>query len=234
MKLCVIGNSHIGAMKLAYDAIGSAKLGAELTFFGARGNSITELRIRNGNLRPAFRNRELRGFLKMTSNGLSKIDPNKYDSFLCIGLSKNVGKLVSVLEYPYSKQAQNCSIVDYWKESDLTKLVRLISTATNKPIYVGHNPLLARADSSAKNVKGYEKFIELSNSLVFETLNAILLNQPHETIVNGRNTDVVYTKGSQRLAVGLKNDSFKHPENEIRHMNENYGAIWLKSFIKSQ
>jgi hypothetical protein len=51
------------------------------------------------------------------------------------------------------------------------------------------------------------------------------------TLGNNRNTHSRFSKESKRLDIGDNLDSELHPTNENIHMNDVYGAIWLKSFL---
>jgi hypothetical protein len=100
-------------------------------------------------------------------------------------------------------------------------------------LYIGHNPLISANHCENRDApESYLGGIELCNRLVFGAMNAELVPQPIETIVNTNQTDSIYSKGSKRLAVGKSSDNYRHIEEDKRHMNDEFGELWLHQFLK--
>lgn len=231
MKVCIIGNSHIAALQLGWQS-GLAKRwrNSSLTFYGARGGDITELRVEDGQL--AAKTNAVAASLRTTSGGHSTIDPLAYDAVLVYGLCRNLNRQIQNLGTPYSAAALELAQLEYWIGSNLLKVITAIREIDSRPLYAGAAPLEAAVDRGRSDTRLYAEFIRTSNDRVFALADAILLPQPMQTIVNGDATDLRFTTGSTRLAVGDSFDDKRHPGEENRHMNAEYGALWLEQFLK--
>jgi len=53
MKLCIIGNSHLAAIKLGWDQVGAEFPWLQPQFFGARADALLDLHAEGGRLVPA-------------------------------------------------------------------------------------------------------------------------------------------------------------------------------------
>jgi hypothetical protein len=232
MKICVIGNSHVAAIKLAYEAA-RPKILPEMTFFAGLGTRIATLQIADGMLVPPADDHKIQFAIKTTSGGLSQIDPALYDRFLVIGMSGGVHQMVETISRGISEGAKLCAVKDYWQAAPLAPLLQTLRKITDKPITVGAAPLLAEEQQNNTGPDRYSQFLTLSNSLFFKDFEAELMGQPLDTIVNGNATEIGYSRMSERLIA--KKDSFgiHHPEGENSHMNQSYGTLWLAQYFES-
>ena len=235
MKICIIGNSHVGALKRAwekhFDWAETKKV--SITFFAARGRKLNRLKYKDGML--IAKTEQLKKMLSFTSGGESFIDLNAYDVLLLYGLGTAPYYANDLF---YSEAVIGDFIKEYSSTSSLAlKILRLIPQDLGKKIYIGHDPMGAgksRAnrllDECANN--DYERGISLVNNRIFNPHGAKLLGQPSQTIAaSGRNTISTYSKGSKRLAAGAANDTRLHPETDSSHMNESFGEAWLDHFL---
>lgn len=230
MRLCIIGNSHIAALKTAWDAsIGVEYPGLRPTFFGARGGGLTRLDVQGDVL--STDDPKIRSDLAFTSGGQCRIDPADHDAFLVYGLCRYVNAQVRNYRAGYSRQALETTILDYWAATSLISIIQKLRQITDLPIHAGASPLEAAPHRSGGDTSGYDRFLCDSNQQVFRYLDAVLIGQPAETIVNGDASAPGYAIGSNRLAVGAENDSVPHQSGEMRHMNAEFGAIWLRQFL---
>jgi len=230
MKLCILGNSHIASLKAAWDnGLSAAHPNTEITFFGARRHLMLKLVEENGRL--VAREDLVAQSLATTSGGATSIDPSVYDSLLVYGLSRNTNLQVGVLADGYSRAVREQAITDYWDDANLLRLLKKLRRLTDTKIYAGHSPLEAATSDPTRPKGRYADYVALSNDLVFRDLNAELIAQPEATVVNGMGTDAGFSAGSTRLAVGKVNDDFEHREEENRHMNAEFGGIWLQAFL---
>ncbi len=230
MKICVIGNSHVAAIKLAYEA-SQPSSPHEMIFFAGLGRRIAKLEIANGMLIPPADDPKIQYAIKATSGGLTEINPDLYDHFLIIGMSGWVHQPVSSVGRPISEGAIACAIKDYWHASRLPPLVRNLRKITQKPISIAATPLLAEERQNNTNAEVYTRFISLSNALYFSEFSAQLIGQPPETIVNGNATAIGFSRMSERLLEGKGDFAIHHPEGENSHMNQSYGALWLAQYF---
>lgn len=83
-RICVIGNSHLGAAKLGWDAIAAQHPGRDLTFFGAPWSMLDGLALRDGAL--VAGDDRLAHKLRRSSGGLDRIVLAEYDRFILYAL----------------------------------------------------------------------------------------------------------------------------------------------------
>lgn len=230
MKVCVIGDSHVGAIKLAYDALGPAPP-HELTFFAALAEGIDRLELADGKLVPPANIPHVAEAMRMTSGGLSTINPKVYDLFLLIGMVGSIEQMVWTIARPLSEAVRACAVTDFWHASRLPPLLGTLRQITQKPVTVGFTPLLARAQTNDLGPERYARFLEQSNALFFSGFNVRAIGQPPQTIVNGHATKIEYSRMSERLLKDKEGRAVRHPEGETSHMNKDYGALWLAQFF---
>lgn len=228
MKLAIIGDSHIGSLKRVWDRISPEYPSVDIVFFGARGDRLKDLARDGRRLAPGTD--LLRSALKFTSGGCEDIDLDAFDALLIYGLGAHA--FFRHKDLFFSSQALRRAMEDMTRERLFFKILKLVEGAFDRPVFVGHGPLLAASrGSGAQNVDAYALGLELVNNVIFEPMGARMISQPLETIVNGWNTDKKYSQASKRMAVGDQFDDQLHPEDDIGHMNEDFGAAWLKKFL---
>ncbi|MBL1434602.1 MAG: hypothetical protein COB08_000175 [Rhodobacteraceae bacterium] len=231
MKICVIGNSHVAAIKLAYEALGPNPP-HKMTFFAGLGRRIASFEASNGLLIPPADDHKIKFAISITSGGLTEINPALYDRILVIGMCGALHKMVSTVSRPLSEGAKACAITDYWQAAHLPALLQNLRKITQKPICVGAPPLLAEARQHDTSTGAYSSLISLSNSLFFKDFTAQFIGQPLDTIVNGNATEISFSRMSERLIEGKGDFAVHHPEGENSHMNQSYGALWLKQYYE--
>lgn len=229
-RLCVLGDSHTAALKRAWEAIKSSFTGGELHFFCARADGLSGMQSKGGKLIPD--NEVLMRAIAFTSGGRREVDPMQYDAFLIYGLG--VIPYIPDDSRVYSRAVVAAAITDGGKSSLGFTLAQRLRTTTDKPIYIGHNPLSA-TDSTDFSLDdaAYTAWIRLVNTLVYSPLPATLVPQPTSTVVAGRYTDGRYSWKSRRLAVGDDLDDELHSSEDDVHMNAEYGRLWLREFLKA-
>lgn len=231
MKICVIGNSHVGSLKRAWDAMPEHHKTTEIVFFADRAQGMKGMGVDGGKLVPG--NERLKKSLEFTSGGEGFIDPEKYDMFLVYGVGAR-GFFINPSKH-YSSAVIDQAANDHVLGGLSFELVKNIRKVTDKRIYVGHDPLPAwkGGEFSAHHPEAYLHGLNLINEKVFSRINSQMVNQPLETVVNGRNTNPEFSKGSKRLSVGRGDDDKEHPETDFGHMNDEFGAAWMTSFLES-
>ena len=228
-NICVLGNSHVGALKRAWDLMPEWHQEYNLVFFTARSNGLGGLILIDNKLVP--KTDRLKRTITYTSGGKSEIDIVEYDLFLIYGLQMEVffvepGKF-------FSSAVIKQTVLDSVKGTTSWKIMEMIRSVTNKKIYVGHNPLpiQKKGDDRIYPPESYLSGINLMNDEVYDKCNAELIAQPADTIVNGCFTERELSKGSKRLPVGDAMDEEAHPDHDSRHMNEEFGKKWLSCFL---
>jgi hypothetical protein len=227
MRLAILGNSHLGSLKRAWDKISSEFPSLEIVFFGARGNTLENMRSQGRKLVPTTP--EAVAALKFTSGGRSEIDLDGYDAVLIYGCS---AQPFFTPKRNYSKQAIFRTMSDLSSGFHFRLLQMARSAAADLPIYLGHDPLLAAEPSpQGQGNDAYLDGMALLNQTILEPVGARMIGQPLDTIVNGNRTHIKYARGSKRLAIGDHVDDELHPERDIFHMNDEFGELWLRAFF---
>lgn len=228
MKICVIGNSHVGALKRGWDLIAPQHPKVEITFFAHRGDGMASVKVENGSLVPTTN--ELNVAISHTSGGLNRITPDDYDIFLIYGLRAKPN-FVNKAQF-ISSQARFQALEDLTLDKLSFSLLIMLRELTDKKVYIGHDPLPAAITiKSEGNSPEYMAGIALLNKAIYKPMSAELVTQPLATIVNQRSTHPAFSQGSKRLAIGDKLDNQNHSAGESGHMNDEFGKIWLTSFL---
>lgn len=224
MKVCVIGDSHCGALKRGWDVLAAQHRGLELTFFAAGGYSpgFDLLKIERGLVVSA--DTQLQKSFFETSKGHEFIDLNGFDIHLVYGLwclpFFRDGRYIS-------EQVLSQSMTDHFSIATSLKVVRLFKSQLNNVVYVGHNPLLSVIDDSTQASDEYMEGIELANKIFFGPMGCELIAQPEETVVGNRFTASRYSVGSKRFL----SDKVYHDSKDRKHMNDVFGVLWLENFL---
>ena len=229
MKICVMGNSHVGCLKRGWDAIKEDYPEHEITFFAQRSDGLDGLIAHDGKLIP--NNEKLAKALEFTSGGKKEIDPTEHDVFVIYGAGAKTSFITD--NHFYSRAVVERSLNDLVANTLSFNLLKRLRTLTNKPVFIGHLPLVPAMKVSADAAPSdYVARVELINEVTYRPLRAELVRQPLSTIVNGNNTHPDFSKGSKALAVGDSGDNVYHPESDNDHMNDKFGQIWLREFLR--
>lgn len=229
MKLCVLGNSHLASLKLAWDQIADQQSDFELTFFGSPRMGMNALRA-EPEAKKLFTPKEgVADHLAQSSGGLREIDYTKYDAFLLYGLFFGAPRL----DKRHSDAVKQATINDMIQSSLALQTARKLGKLGEKHVFFGLEPLLS---------DGGEKLIEAGNLepnlLEYRDITEHiarrlkrpywhLLSQPEETIDRLLTTNPEYGKGSVRLLPHAKKGSV-HPARDVHHMNAEYGKLYLE------
>jgi len=229
MKICILGNSHTASLKTGWDKISSDYPQVMLTFFAARGNAMSRLESKLNML--IAKDTELENSLKFTSGGIKQIDLNNYDLFLIYGLGFRIPKLDKRLP----SSTLNMLFSEINSKSLSINLANKIRDIVSAPIYIGHAPLKADenelSSKDAMNILSYEDVLK-KLSLSIKVSNITLIGQPLITRNGDFNTKREFSKGSTRLDIGDKLSGQLHPDEDLTHMNGQFGALWLENFFK--
>lgn len=245
LRICVLGNCHAASIKIGWQRLENRYPDINLTFFADRKKRLEGLEVRADCLYPA--SEELKASISHTSGGIDNINPKNFDIFLLIGLSF---KFPSGFFRLSSRQHLSAAVEDLaWsaylqqqKRSPAFALLTKIRSVSNKPIFLGHNPLAARrpkedSDWTAMDkqeiAKNYNEFLLKMKSKIVSDPGVSLLAQPIETIEAGFYTGNRFSIQSTRLEIGSKTDGRTHSEQDTYHMNGEYGEIYLNRFIES-
>lgn len=242
MKLCILGNSHIAALKSGWERIKDDFPGTTLTFFGSRRKRLGDLTIERDRLIP--KNEFVRKDLALTSGGQEYVAPSEYDAILIFGLYFNA--FFKNKDEFYSQQSLNVA----FSRRDATTCMRVFAKLRKidkRTIYIGHVPLAAAKQVRCTNRSdAYVDGLHLLNQIYLQPRNAILCSQPIETVVNGNATHPKYAVGGHHMAKVIVHPSVQVEQNREKsksgqplhlddniHMNELFGELWLRHFFKN-
>jgi hypothetical protein len=244
VSLCVIGNSHIAALKLGWEVIRKRVKGVEITFFGSAGRGIADLVLSEGRLVPSTE--KLRQSLAYTSEGRETIDCSAYDLFCLAGMvscrwvgfslkshcpmgegrENDARDLVSA---PFVRQVAR-SLID---QSVALQTARKIRAATTAPILIMPAPLpsirILKREKTARQFVGVEYLEPIFGdemNRAAAALDSRYLPQPPETRQGAIFTKNIFSVGSVRLTQELDR---RHARCESGHMNQRFGVRVLKA-----
>ena len=227
IRLCIIGNSHAGALKRAAPAFCAARPEARLTFFAAPSRDTRQLAVRDGQYRPTTET--LARQIRLTSGGAEAIDPLEHDAFLIYGFGGRGDKG----DHPRRLSSAFCRavVLERVRRSLLPQHMQALRALSDAPIFAALTPLPA-IDDSARPVRlmPHAAEVALVHEALCAPLNVELCAQPEQTLVAGHATHADYAKDSEPLENALKHRPEQHDADERRHMNAAYGKLWLDTF----
>jgi hypothetical protein len=229
-RICVISNSHVVALKQAWDVISSDFPDTTITFFAARKSQWRDgLTYVDGRLEAV--GETLASQLAMTSGGWSGIVLHDYEAFLVYGFWPR--HALEEKAEAYSTSFLRHVLLDRARKTDLYRQVVRLRSVTDKQIFTAQSPLLAPDENggTAPLLMPYEAELSLLQTEVFDDLRCRLVPQPDITMLDQQATRINYIQGSQRLDVAGKAPTGPHADGERCHMNTEYGVIWLCTFL---
>ncbi|MDF1635500.1 hypothetical protein [Mycoplana sp. MJR14] len=248
LKICVVGNSHVGALKFGWENIRSSHR-HELTFLGVPGTSVRDLTVEHGIVLPTT-NTARKFFLK--TSGSEGIALDSYDVVLLVGAGLTLTSALSLTNRwrPYGlvdetirdSQSQFNLVSDQLfaelissrvRKSFANRLLRKVTRQSAvRALYVT-TPLpsselrLARSDDPVLSLIAGTHGPSIA-SLYRNSLERVMgkdkvIFPPAHALVDGAMTDARYSRGSLRL-----DGEREHPDTDLNHMNAAYGALVLE------
>jgi hypothetical protein len=250
MKICVLGNSHLAAFKLGWEQIAQATPGVTVDFFGLGRNTFRHTALQEGAIVPT--KPELVEKMRLFSGGHDRIEPARYGAFVITGLVVGLPRVLRFLSGHgiAGEVADRPQIVSYEMFQDafdaeinatpMPHLVDMIRQVSQGPIINFMRPLRSAVilEEDKRRKAFYEAQIasgdmpyaaDLLDRLMTPHLKGamVALRQPEETTVGGVLTDKRFSVGSTRL----RDESEAHDEDDISHMNGDYGAICMTQVL---
>ncbi|MCB1397129.1 MAG: hypothetical protein KDJ98_14450 [Rhodobacteraceae bacterium] len=231
MKICIVGNSHVGSLQRAWTAWPEAERPAvTLTAFAARHRLMDQADVIEGRL--VAGTDALRESFRFTSGGADEADLAAYDAILLYGLFVPAYRGNGAR---CSRACQTAAFEDHFDPRLGIGAARKIRQGTRAPVLIGHDPLMCDPEAEAADPApgrpgdAYAVGIRLANGLYFRRRGLEILEQPAATRVGpgGHQTRAALSKGSRRLAIGDKLDDREHGDGDQRHMNEDFGRAYL-------
>lgn len=227
IRLCIIGNSHAAALKLATDAFRADHPEARLSFFAAPSRETSALEVTDG--RYAASTPELAAQLRLTSGGHDGIAPSEYDAFLVYGF----GGRGDFSDNPRLLSAAFCRAValERVRRSLLPRHIAALRQLTHAPIFAALTPLPGiDGIRKPRRLMRYKAEMAMVQAQICDPHGVTLCPQPPESLVKGRATRAEFAAGSQPLENAHRPTPGAHDRSERRHMNAAYGRLWLEHF----
>lgn len=249
-KVCFIGNSHVAALKLAWDDTRDDYPDISADMFGARALALNDAALIDGRLAAATES--LQEQFEWTG-GAPAISLSEYSAFYLIAGSVNsfaVFDLYSMHHYhelsgrhgrPLSEAVFRRAALARLRTAPAARIARLIRQASDAPIHICPQALpsdaclndpqcdiphkLAVANGDA------EMLLQMCDRLFAEvaaSVGATVEPQPEETRSATAFTASSFSEGSVKLTKGL---DLTHPQCDYRHMNRRYGAAVLSRLL---
>lgn len=248
-RLCLIGNSHLAAIKLGWSDIGASYPEYEPTFFGAPGpGSAFAVRLEGDAI--VTETAAMTGHFRFTSGGKDRIALADYDAFALFSLSFNIHVVVEQIrefrpdifralpgKHFISEKVFRELVRSSYENSTAYKLARTIAGVTGNPIVISPQPLpserLGERPGTWAQLKnnGYGESLrglcaEVARDLCGDRAEVVW--QPAHTVRDSLFTGHEFSEGSVRLKRGFDDP---HPEADFDHMNGKYGAAVLTDLL---
>ena len=250
MRICVIGNSHMACLKLAWERLRSRHAGLELTFFGAAGHGWYEDLVPRA---PGFvaRNEKLAANLRATSGGLDEIALDAYDAFALVGLLFAPARVLYVAarcsyldarldsqKLLVSRECFKAAVDDAVRDTVALRVARVIRDAGRRVLLLPqpHFSVGWRESEQGRRMFPNEPpgcwallgqiWRECAQEAAREARVELLL-QPAETVVD----DFFSPEHLRRGAVRLRDLATEFPEDAFDHLNADYGEIALRALL---
>ncbi len=119
-RICVLGNSHLAAVKLGWDQRPAAHDAARMDFFGTPGDGLADVAIEAGRL--VAQTPKVQAAFAMTSGGMEAVTLADYDAFVIVALRYSMASLVRTIYARYRSEEHNNLDGDVTMVSDATFL----------------------------------------------------------------------------------------------------------------
>jgi hypothetical protein len=250
LRLCVIGNSHVAALKLGWDRLIAEGIPGwdDVTpvFFGAPSDGMRHVALQDGALVPT--RQKITGHFRQLSGGYDRIDLQAFDAFVLVGLnvsSKRIlrfykghawvglnGTTGKALLHPAFAAA---FLTERYGTTQLVEHARKIAEVSGRPVLALAEPHWAewaRAAPEGTADYGWDKAITAGDGAALGALfeqavaaalapHAVFVPQPAQTIADGVTTRAAFNKEASRLISGEGGGT------DASHMNAEFGlALW--------
>jgi len=244
MSVCLIGDSHIGALLLGWRTIRDEFPEVQITPFGAPRDLVGELNVSDGRL--VCPDTRLRRHFARLSGGADAITGD-YDRYLVCGVGWGIRFLLAAIgkfrsedqvtddRIPLSEDCYARAMAGLLRDSLSMQTVTKLRQITSRPIGVipvpmpgeaARSPIYKRLCDSGDAQKIASHFMSAA-MIVAKEAGAEFLQQPPETLSNPIQTLLFYKRDAVRLFVG--NLDTEHGEKDYQHMNAAYGELVLRA-----
>lgn len=237
ISVCLIGDSHLAALKMGWPAIQADFPDVSLRFYAGGAATMLGLEVQDGALVAAAP--ELRRKFEMTSGGSYKI-ADVYDLYVLCGLGLSVRLARDVFrKIPAQADAESLDALTARLRTELAGTLMMtvlgqLRRITEARTLVVASPHPAEADmgiSARLKRRGLDgvagRVFNDACRMMAGDQGAGFLPQPDATLSESAiATDSRYARQPSRFTV-------QDPEDDLRHMNDKYGAIVLRAALSA-
>jgi len=247
MNVCVLGNSHLASLILGWRQIQQEFADTKLTFYGAPGRLMEFFDVKDGNL--VAGHADLRQHLQWISGSGDAIVTGDFDGYVIYALAFGIRNVLGVFaghrgeslradeRQPVSDHCFMRAIEDVLLGSTAVSLIRRLQQITDAPILLVPQPMSSDQDRVPWTLRTLEAGEDRIAADTFSTVTTQIADrlgiqvmfQPADTLTSPMLTNSSYSRGSVRLGGGL---TTTHPDDDVTHMNAEYGAIILKRVLQ--
>lgn len=226
MRICVLGNSHVAALKEGWDSIRAAHPGVDLVFFASRADRMRGMTAVDGCLVAA--NASLERDIAFTSGGRAKVVPSDFDLFLICG-----GLMVPRLDRRLSSAVRMAVVEDVLAASLAVPLARKLRSVSERPIWLLPTPRRTAPPGVATSLATCLRYAEVHAMLAarIDLAPMRLVAQPAHTMPDGWHSAEHFSRGSKRLDIGDSLSGALHEATDVWHMNGDYGRVCLEDIL---
>ncbi len=228
MKICVLGNSHAISLFKAWNSLIYTNPDHNMTFFVKPQQSLADLVATDGCLVPD--NAELLEAIKLSSGGFDRVNLADFDICLIHGLQL----FVPILGDEFSVAVRQLTAQEAVTNSLGFETALKVRSQSDIPIYLGHCPL----NCKGRTYPGQNPNPVPYRTMVSQMIDSIrlsktwLLPQPPETIVDGVCSRADLARDRAEPDNGIVDLSLIYGVRDNKHMNEEFGILWLTAFFE--
>lgn len=232
MKICVISNSHVASVKMAWDAWDPAT-DVDMTFFAAPRRGMARLRPNVEQRRLDFpKQADLARMVRKTCGGLETIALDLYDVVWLHGLDFRVPRL----DHRMSSAVQAKALDGALNGSSAHVILEKLRTVADTPVVISPEPLLADVGLEFRNQVHHVPETVVPYAVLCERIEARglpegarYLWQAPDTMGPQMNTLRAFSEGSERTEGNARGDI--HKDMDVRHMNQEYGRVLIGTLL---
>ncbi|MCB1996259.1 MAG: hypothetical protein H6933_13030 [Burkholderiaceae bacterium] len=236
MRICIVGNSHIAALKAGHDAEPQAFREHSIEFFGLPGRRFQSLRfdIDRGLV---FPDSHAQALALVTGGRFDRVAPEGFDVLVFHGCRVNLGKLCQSLltggppSVRYSKRFLTAGVHGWLTTNETYRVMLQLRVHSQVRIMLSPMPMAAEGPTGSASAGGAPSLDVLQDieALVDQCCASdgfVFSPQPRQTLTQDARTGSEYSSGSTRLLVAEQ-----HEDDDTAHMNGAYGCLVLKSVL---
>jgi hypothetical protein len=242
-RICILGDSHIGALKLALNESKDSHFDDLVDIYGTRETTWNAVYVSDGKL--VSDDPSVREMFQFTG-GQESIDLSQYQSFCIVGgVSTRIVRRLSRTIATHSMNLPQRLLVSRGmfvslletrlRDSMAVRLMQMLASVTDKPIYRLASPLISEAVldrrmgrmlQEIRNVGAEDEIMDTFDHACEKIFagRTRLIPQPELTRSGRLFTKRNYCTGSKRLTI----EDADHPEKDFEHMNAEYGLEVLR------